>query len=196
MTVKKKPANAWATLIRLGACADAMNWFDPYRNDVAKAWRKCERGDWMLWIIGRTLKAEPWSDGRKPMVACAMECALLAKEYWPEKHKKELEANVAIIKNWCRGKATKEEAEKATRAAAYATAYAAYAAYDAAAAAYAAAYAAYDAAAYAAAAAAAAAAAYAAADAAYAATAYAARQKILSKCANIVRKHFPNPPKG
>lgn len=63
-------------LKRLHACADAQVWIDT-QPDEATAWQACDRGDWMLWLIGKQ-SGPPESDGRKKLVLCACECARLA----------------------------------------------------------------------------------------------------------------------
>jgi hypothetical protein len=200
------------------ACSSAVEWAKT-QSDWQTCWGACERGDWMLWLLGK-LSGRAWGEGRKPLVLVACQCARLALPY--TKDPRVLKC-IETAEAWTRGEATQEELRAAAAAAAdaaydayaaanaaYAAAYAAYAAYDAAYAAYAAAYAAYDAAydaAYAAYAAAYAAydAAYAAYDAAYAAyaaanaayaAAYAAAKlsEILKQCADIVRKHYPTAP--
>jgi len=172
----------------LGACDSAIEFASQFET-LDAAWQACERGDWMLWLVGKTTKGKPWSDERKLLVKCAMECAETVKHLWSESQKTKVEAAVTVIKNWCDGNALVEDAQQA-RLELKNIAVAADAAY--AAAAYAAAYAA---AAYAAAYAAAAAA-YAAADAAaYAAiAAAAAADDVQKKCADIVRSHFPHAP--
>ena len=160
----------WTDELRdLHACSEAVKWAKDYRTATA-AWKACERGDWMLWLVGR-LSGEPESDQRK-LVLCACECARLALEYVPSNETRPLRC-IETGERWARGEATIEELREARRAAA---ADAADAAADAA---------------YAAAVADAADAAD-AAYAAYAASAAAdAREKTLKQCAAIVRKHFP-----
>jgi hypothetical protein len=180
----------------LHPCCDAAAWLSSYTS-ATKAWKECERGDWMLWLLGK-LNGEPYSDARKKMVLCCCDCAELALPYAKDKSAKKC---IEVARKWANGKATIEQLRTARNAAAAAAAYAAYAAAAAAADAAYAAIAAAAAAAIAAAAAdaadAAAAAAAAADAAAYAAYADAAvaRKDTLKKCANIVRKHYPKPPK-
>ena len=57
-------------LVALNACTDAVAWARKQAS-AAIAWKECRHGDWMLWLIGRTEAGEPWSDARKPLVACA-----------------------------------------------------------------------------------------------------------------------------
>jgi hypothetical protein len=179
----------------MGACEDAVEWLSKQKS-VKQAWADCERGDWMLWLLGK-LSGEPGCEKRKKLVLAACGCARLSLKYVKKGEKRPLIA-IQTAEKWANGKATIEE----VRTAAYAAAAYDAAAYDAAAAvaAYAAAYAAYDAAAYADAAVASAAS-YAAA--AYAAAAYdayaaydaAARKEVLKKCSDIVRKHYPTAPR-
>ena len=178
----------WSASLPENACGEAVRWASKQKSR-ATAWRDCERGDWMLWLIGQTNASNPYSEERKPLVRVACECARLAWKYMPQASRDALE----VVEAWTRGEASAEDCRKA-RAAADAAAYAA-AAYAA------------DAAAYAYAAAAAYAAAYAAytAYAAYAYAAYtayaaaaaaaAARKSTLDKSAQIVRKYYPEAPK-
>ena len=170
-------------LRELRACEEAVVWVG--ERDLKRAWKECQRGDWMLWLCGEMLGKPGWPT-RQEIVLAACCCAELALPIFEKKYPKDDRPRKAIetTRLWARGKATIEE----VRSAAYA-AYAAYAAADAADAAAAAADAAADAA-DAAYAAAAADAAYAAADAA----AYAAaRAKTLRKCADICRKQLSIP---
>jgi hypothetical protein len=187
-------------IAHLHPCSDAAKWLAEQKTP-APAWKDCQRGDWMMWILGK-LSGEPGSDARKKLVLCACECARLALPHVKAGELRPLKA-IETAEAWARGEASLDDVREARKAAYAADAYAdaaAYAAYAADAAAYAA-YAAYAAdaaaaAAYAADAAAAAAyAAYAADAAAYAAAAYAARSKALATCAEIVRRHYPKPPK-
>jgi hypothetical protein len=176
--------NLSETLRTIGACDEAREWADSYTS-AKKAWNECERGDWMLWLLGK-LSGEPESSKRKKLVLCACECAELALPYTKDKRVKKC---IDTTRAWANGKSTIEEVIEARFAADAATdaAASAAAAYAANAAASAAAYAS----------AAASAAAYAAANASAAASAAAyasARTKTLKQCADIVRKHYPKTP--
>jgi hypothetical protein len=165
----------------LDACHSAVNWSSDYPT-LQKAWNECDRGDWMLWLLGKQA-GKPDSKSRKKLVYVAVLCAKLALPYMKDERSKKA---LKIAEDYSQGKATLDEVRAA---AADAAADAAAAAADAAAAAAAAAYAAAEAAAAAYAAAAAAYAAYAAADAAAAAAA--AKTKVLKQSADIVREHYP-----
>jgi len=167
-----------------GACHEAVEWARKQPSRQA-AWDKCDRGDWLLWILGYTCK--PNSAQHKRLVLAACKCARLSLRHVPKGENRPLAA-IRTAERWSAGMATIEEVR------------------DAVADAYNAAADAYNAASSAAAARPANAAALAAAFAADAtvnatanvtlAAAFAAdtRVKTLRRCAIIVRKHFPKPP--
>ena len=168
-------------LNNLNACSEAQDWVG--NMTAEQAWASCERGDWMLWLLGR-FDPQPDSPAHRQLVGVAAECAELAlpvhKKYRPDDSR--VRDCIEACKRYAAGELTFVELTPFRRAAYAADAAAADAAYAAAAdAAYAAATDAY--AAYAA---------YAADAAAYAA---AARSSTLKACADIVRKHCPQPPK-
>ena len=169
-------------LSELSACSDAVAWVKSTKcRSLESAWKKCERGDWMLWYAGK--KSGPVGDERrKKLVLAACECARLALPIWEKRYPddKRVRNCIETAEKWARNEATLE-ALKVSRQNCCAAADAA------AAAAYAAAYA-YSASAYSADA-------YSAAYAAtYAATYSATRKKVLAECAEIVRKHYPELP--
>jgi len=193
-------------LKKLNPCADAWKWVKD-QESRKRAWVDCERGDWMLWLIGKTAGV-PMSDERRPLVLAVCDCAELVLEYVPKGEDRPRKA-IEAARKWADGNNSVSEQDVRNAATVTYTAAAAYTAYAATAddaddaataaatAATAAAYAATvtytDAAAYAA---------YAstAATVTYAATAATAddadaRNRILKQCADIVRKHYPNPPK-
>ena len=55
-------------LTRLGACEDARAWAAKHP-DPRRAWQRCERGDWMLWIAARL------DVDRRAIVWAACQCA-------------------------------------------------------------------------------------------------------------------------
>ena len=72
--------NHWsAKLETLHACSDAIEWARK-QPSLAVAWAACERGDWMLWLIGRLDASPPWSDERKPLVRCTVESTVDIEE--------------------------------------------------------------------------------------------------------------------
>jgi len=116
-----------AKIDHLRPCYDAREWLSQ-QTDPQQAWNDCPRGDWMLWLIGKHIKSEPWSDDRKPFLACCLDCAATVSHLWPAAT---AEA-VAALRQWIAGECDVETAKMARlklwSAAAAAAAYAAYAA--------------------------------------------------------------------
>ena len=189
----------------LNACPSAVGYADKF-DTLEEAWNACERGDWMLWLVGKLTGGEVGSDSRKKLVGVSCKCARLALPYVSEGETRPLMA-IETCEAYTRGEATIDQVVSAARAAndaasdAYAAARAAadasyaatvavlaYGAAVFAAAAYAAAYGADAAAAYAAA--------YASDAAAYATDAaaygpvYANRLKTLRTCSKIIRAEY------
>ena len=159
-------------LTKLNACGKAVEFCRGHRS-LQSAWDACERGDWMLWLLGK-LSGPSESASRRKLVLAACQCARLSLRHVPKGEMRPLTA-VRTAERWAR----REEGVtlEMVRDAADAADAAAYAAADAADAADAAG-----------------AAAIAAADAAYAAYA-AARVEVLKRCAAIVRKAYPRAPR-
>ena len=109
---------------KLGACEEALEWCEDYET-LEDAWANCKRGDWMLWLLGKSAGA-PETDSRKKLVFTVCQCARLALPYIPEGEERPLKA-IEIAEAWTQGKETLE----AVKAAAH-MAYAAYIAYAAA----------------------------------------------------------------
>jgi hypothetical protein len=180
-------------LKKLNACPEVIEWANQF-STLQKAWNVCERGDWMLWLIGKQ-SDNPESKSRKKLVLTVCKCARLSLKYISKDEKRPLKV-IQIAEKWAKGDNSislqdiRSAAVDAAHAASYAGDAAAHAAHAAAYAAHAAAYAgdAPYAAAYAAAYAAYAAA-YVANAAAYAA--HAAHAAVLKKCADIIRKDYP-----
>ena len=172
----------------LQPCPEAMKYALTHKT-LASAWAKCERAEWMLWLIGKTMDCEA---ERKTLVLVACGCARTALKYVPSGEKRPLAA-IEIAERWAMGDAT-VTLEMVTRAAsaafaasatstANANAFAAFAAFAASAAS------------------AANANAFANASAAYAAAAAnaaaysAAFADAKKECADIVRAYYPRAPK-
>ena len=165
-------------LKHLQACSEAVGWASQY-DSLDDAWAACERGDWMLWLVGYAAKSEC---DRKKLTLAACECARHTLPHVLEDEERPLRA-IEMAEAWARGKA--DGAISDVQAANIANAYAAA---DAATNA--------SAATNAANAVASVYVAYTSADTnaeAYAAT-DAARKRMYKKCANIVRNHYPTPP--
>lgn len=162
-----------AQLSRLGACHDGIEEHEQYAS-LKQAWRRSKRGDHMLWLLGRLDKSKPWSQGRKALTLCALDCARLTLPHAGD-YRERIEREIVIIEAWARSKRASADKARAARMRLIEIRGECRRAYAAAA----------DDAADAAAAAAA----YSAADARRR-----ARLQTLAKCATIVRRHFPTAP--
>ena len=163
-------------ILSLGPCDDAAQWIMDHADEgTYSLWRKCNHGDWLLWLAAQV------GVDRKLTVLAACDCAETALRFLPSTEERPARA-IATAQAWCRCEATLDQVRIAASAA-YAAAYAAYAAANAAYAADAAANAAY---------ANAADAAYAAYAANNAAGARArARASTRRECARLVRRQIP-----
>ena len=64
------------TLTRMGACSEAVEWAAKYKNARQRAWGGCRRPDWMLWYLGKMVKAGLFPHKKLVLLACA--CARTA----------------------------------------------------------------------------------------------------------------------
>ena len=176
MNSQQQVAVDWSDALRAeDACAEALAFaarFDTFQ----AAWDACERGDWLLWWIGRTLKIAPMSPERRPLVRVACGCARLALKHVRMGENRPRLA-IELVERWANGddSVTLEQMRSAVAAAAAVAVYA-------------------SAAVYAAAAVSAAAAASAASAVSAAAAASAERAKVLKEYADLVRREYPHPP--
>ena len=167
-------------LNKLDACGEAVRFAGKFKSGQS-AWDNSVRGDWMLWLVGKT-SGKPMSVKRKKLVLCACECARLALKYVPKGEDRPLKC-IETAESWARGEATIEEVRVARRAA-YVAAYvaasvAAYvAAYVASSVASSVVSSAYEAASY----------------ASSVVSSASARRDTLKDCADIVRNHYPKVP--
>ncbi len=140
MSDKTETLNSLHTdaLVKLNACGSGVQWAAKFP-DAQAAWDACERGDWMLWLLGK-MSGPPGSDSRKAVVLAACECARLALPQYEIRYPDDKRPRIAIetAESHAAGGATLAEVKKdaAYAAAAYAAyaaaaAYAAYAAYAA-----------------------------------------------------------------
>ena len=117
----------WLRLIkRLGACEEALEWGENYAT-IEEAWQSCERGVWMLWLLGK-LSGAPETDSRKKLVLTACQCARLALPHVEKGETKPLKA-IETAEAWAMGEGgiTLQDVRNTAAYAAYAV-YAVYAA--------------------------------------------------------------------
>jgi hypothetical protein len=108
----------------LGACSGALTWLEAQEGSLYDAWRRCKRGDWLLWLAARA------GVDRRLVVLAACDCAETALVHVPEGEHQPRNA-IETARRWAAGEATLEEVRAASRASHAATASAAYAAYAA-----------------------------------------------------------------
>lgn len=109
-------------LEKMGACVDAITWCNIQKNR-SQAWQDCQRGDWMLWLLGH-LSGKPESRRRKKLVLCACECARLTLPHVPDGEDRPRIA-IETAEKYARGNCKLEEVKSAADAAAAGAAYAA-----------------------------------------------------------------------
>ena len=88
------------------ACAAAVNWVGT--RDLRKAWDECQRGDWMLWLLGRM------SIDRKLLVQACCDCAETTWEH--TENAEVLQAfmlAIHITREWCEGRTDIEDVHEA-----------------------------------------------------------------------------------
>ena len=91
-------------IAHLKPCQDAAQWLAKQPSAI-KAWRNCQRGDWMFWLLVRTMDCPQWSLGRRAIVACALDCARLNCPTTPS----EIEGAVQTLRDWVEGVPTVED---------------------------------------------------------------------------------------
>ena len=77
-----------AKLRRLGACEEAVAWAQNYTS-LGLAWKACERGDWMLWLLDRFSESQ---EQHQQIVLAACQCARLSLRFVPPDEKRPLRA--------------------------------------------------------------------------------------------------------
>jgi len=118
-----------AGLVAAGACIDAVDWAQAYETFDA-AWTACQRGDYMLWWLGKTVRTDA---DHRAMVRIACQCARLALPHVAAGNKRPLCA-IETAERWANGEP--DVSLNDVRLAAYSAASAASAVYAVASAAY------------------------------------------------------------
>lgn len=85
----------------MGACPSALKWLENYAS-LDGAWQVCERGDWMLWLLGKW-SGLPESESRKKLVLLCCQCARLALPYVAKGNFRPFMA-MGTAKAWAKGK--------------------------------------------------------------------------------------------
>ena len=85
-----------------GACADGYKLAVANCSTMAEVWDKCERGDWLIWL----LRKNGWTDHAEKVrvaVVCAEHVLILFERKYPDdkRSRKAIEAAKAWIANPC-----------------------------------------------------------------------------------------------
>ena len=75
----------WSEKLKaFGACNKAVEWARTQPSATA-AWKACERGDWMLWLLGERCRT---TAQHRRLVLAACDCAATALKYIPKDEKR------------------------------------------------------------------------------------------------------------
>lgn len=97
-------------LKKMGACSEAVAYSENY-DTAEEAWKSCLRGDWMLWIITKINKSNPWSEGRKKILGICLDCA---ETVHPLIHQcSRGHDEIRVLRRWVSGEVDVEEAIQA-----------------------------------------------------------------------------------
>lgn len=93
-------------LRKMGACGEAVEWAKDY-STLTEAWVKCERADWMTWLIGKMADKPGWPT-RKHVVSVACDFAedvlpIYEKKYPDDKRVRDC---IATVRKWVNGETT------------------------------------------------------------------------------------------
>ena len=91
----------------MNACAEAVEWASRFATPE-QAWAACERGDWMLWLVGRA------GIEREKLVLVACECARLALPHTSDERVKKA---IEVTEAWARGEVAIEDVRAARQGA-------------------------------------------------------------------------------
>jgi hypothetical protein len=99
----------------LDACSEAVTWVKGKTSNAA--WKRCERADWMLWLLARV------DVDRKIIVCIVCDCAEMALQYVPAGEDRPRLA-IEMARKWTKGEVSLDEVRSAANAAANAAAHA------------------------------------------------------------------------
>lgn len=80
-------------------CSEALDWYG--NQDSYRAWRTCQRGDWMLWLV------EELGIPMRTIVHAVCDCAELAQQFDDEEYPGR--ETLATVRRWLLGKADANE---------------------------------------------------------------------------------------
>jgi len=66
-------------------------------------------------LAGKVIESLPWTDGRKPLLACCLECAETVAHLWPKESVGSITTAIETLRQWIGGNATTAQAQQARR---------------------------------------------------------------------------------
>lgn len=122
-TTKTRKRSDLAILDSLGACTEGYDYLASHTS-LSAAWRTCERGDWMAWLLWHVVEPTAWgSPERRRFAGAAAEIQIsLARPFSNEHTDAAIDGVIALFTRYERGEhVTREQfvraAEGAARAA-------------------------------------------------------------------------------
>jgi len=106
-------ASHWSDALKpLRACELSIIWSNAY-DSPKTAWAACNRGDWMLWVAGK-LSGPPGGKKRKPLVAATCACARLGlKNISAGPLRRQMSRVLKVAEAWAHGQASRGDAREA-----------------------------------------------------------------------------------
>ncbi len=68
-----KMQEALERLTQEGACGESMDFARGF-DSPAKAWKECQRGDWMIWLLAHIVQSNPNTQKHRKLIGCVAEC--------------------------------------------------------------------------------------------------------------------------
>ena len=111
----KSPRGTWvAMLVALDACKEALAWARalPATTSPEAAYLACERGDWILWLLGELHKRGAVTRQTLVLAVCAAARTALVHLKGRPAEAAAL-ASIETTERWCRGEATLDDVRAA-----------------------------------------------------------------------------------
>ena len=93
-------------LITLSACHEAMFWAETQKCSFKESWNKCERADWMLWLLGRL-----YADGNKIVLASCKIARRAIRKHVPKENYVPLKV-IEVTEDYINGNSTYDDVKK------------------------------------------------------------------------------------
>jgi len=94
-------ARHWSSeLEALDACEEAVEFAREYPS-LRAAWTACERPDWMLWLLAKSLPDDPTTTARRKFAGCVNAIAKRSLKH-AGKYRKQIEPTIRAVDRWAR----------------------------------------------------------------------------------------------